>query len=133
MLLMVEKGIRGGVCHSIYQCAKANNKYMKDYDKNKKSSYLQYCDVNNLFGLAMSKILLIEDTSQLNEDFIKSYKEESDEGYYLEVDIQYPEILHDLHNDLTFLPERMKIENVERLVANVNDKTECIIHIRNLK
>ena len=48
MLLMVEKGIRGGICHSIYQYAKANNKYMKDYDKNKESSYLQYWDVNNL-------------------------------------------------------------------------------------
>ena len=50
MLLMVEKGIRGGLCHSIYRHAKANNKYMKDYDKSKESSYLQYLDVNNLYG-----------------------------------------------------------------------------------
>ena len=50
MLLIVEKGIRGGICHSIYQYAKANNKYMKDYDKNKESSHLQYWDVNNLYG-----------------------------------------------------------------------------------
>ena len=49
MLLMVKKGIRGGICHSIYRYAKANNKYMKDYDKNKESSYLQYWDVNNLY------------------------------------------------------------------------------------
>ena len=54
MLLMVEKGIRGGICHAIHQYAKANNKYMKDYDKNKELSYLKYWDVNNLFGCAMS-------------------------------------------------------------------------------
>ena len=57
MLLMVEKGIRGGICHSIYRYAKANNKYMKDYDKNKESSYIQYWDVNNLYGWAMSQKL----------------------------------------------------------------------------
>ena len=139
MLLMVEKGIRGGICHSIYQYAKANNKYMKDYDKNKESSYIQYWDVNNLYGWAMLQKLpvnnfeWIKDTSQFNEDFIKNYNEESDEGYFLEVDVQYLEKLHELHNDLPFLPERMKIEKVEKLVANLHDKTEYVIHIRNLK
>ena len=72
-------------------------------------------------------------TSQFNEDFIKNYNEESDEGYFLEVDVQYLEKLHELHNDLPFLPERMKIEKVEKLVANLHDKTEYVIHIRNLK
>ena len=112
---------------------------MKDYGKNKESSYLQYWDVNNLYGWAMSqKFSLnnfewIKDTSQFNEDFIKNYNEESDEGYFLEVDVQYLEKLHELHNDLPFLPERMKIEKVEKLVANLHDKTEYVIHIRNLK
>ena len=69
---------------------------MKDYDRNKESSYLQYWDVNNLYGKAMSQKLLlnnfewIEETSQFNEDFIKNYNEESDERYCLEVDVQYP-------------------------------------------
>ena len=69
MLLMVEKCIRGVICHSIYSYAKANNKYMKDYDKNKESSYLKYWDVNNLCGWAMSQKLVennfewVEDTS----------------------------------------------------------------------
>ena len=75
----------------------------------------------------------IKDTSQFNEDFIKNDNEESDKGYFLEVDIQYLEKLHDLHNDLPFLPERIKIEKVEKLVANFHDKTEYVIHIRNLK
>ena len=110
MLLMVEKGIRGGICHSIYQYAKANNKYMKDYDKNKESSYLQYWDVNNLYGWAMLQKLpvnnfeWIKDTSQFNEDFIKNYNEESDKEHFLKVDV---EKLNKLHNNLPFLPERM--------------------------
>ena len=62
MLLMVEKGIRGGICHSIYLYAKTNNKNMKDYGKNKKSSYLQYWDVNNLYGWAMSQNLPVRNS-----------------------------------------------------------------------
>ena len=119
ILLMVKKGIRGGICRSIYRYSKANNKYMIDYDKNKKSSYIQYWILNNLYGWAMSQKLpvdnieWIKDTSQFNEDFIKKYNKVSNEGYFLEVDVQYFEKLHDLHNDLSFLPERMKIEKVE--------------------
>ena len=115
MLLMVEKGIRGGICHSIYRYAKANNKYMKDYDKNKESSYLQYWDVNNLYGWAMSQKLpvnnfeWIKDTSQFNEEFIKNYNGESDGGHFLEVDVQYLKKLHERLHDLQFLPERKKI------------------------
>ena len=88
------------MCHAINQYAKANNKYIKDYDKNKESSYLKYWDVSNLYGWAISQKLIgnnfkwIEDTSQFNEDFINSCNEESDEGYFLEVDIQNPEKLH---------------------------------------
>ena len=84
ILLIVEKVIRGGICHSIHRCSKANKKYMKDYDKNKESSYFQYWDINDLYGLAMSQKLLvnnfewIKDTSEINEDFIKNYNEESD-------------------------------------------------------
>ena len=75
----------------------------------------------------------IKDNYQFNEDLIKNENKESDEGYFLEVDVQYLEKLHEVHNDLPFLPERMKIEKVEKLVANLHDKTEYVIHIRNLK
>ena len=64
-----------------------------------------------------------EDTSQFNEDFTKRYNKESDEGHFLEADIQYREKLHELHNDLPFLSERMRIEKVEYLVTNLHDKT----------
>ena len=76
---------------------------------------------------------MIKDTSQFNEDFIKSYNEESDDGYFLEVDAQYPEKLHELHNDLPFLSERMELRKVEKLVTNLHDKNEYVIHIGNLK
>ena len=95
MLLMVGKGIRGKICHAIHHYTKANNKYMKDYDKNKESLYLKYWDVNDLYGWEMSQkfpvncLEWIGETSQLNEDFIKSYNEESDKGYFLGVDVQY--------------------------------------------
>ena len=112
---------------------------MKDYDKNKESSYLKYWDVNNFFGWAMPQKLpvsnfeWVEDTLQFNEDFIKNYNEESDEGYFLKIDVQYPKKLHELHNDLPFLLERMKIEKIGKLIANLHDKTEYFIHIINLK
>ena len=100
---------------------------MKDYDKNKQSSCLKYWDLHNLYGWAVSQKLSInsfewmEVTSFFNEDFIKNYNEENDEEYFSEVDIQYPEKLHELHNYLPFLPERMKLGKFEKLVTNLYD------------
>ena len=77
MVLMVEEGIRSGICHSIHRYAIANNKYMKDYNKNEESSYIQLLDANNLYGWAMSQKLpvnnfkCVEDTSRIYEEFIK--------------------------------------------------------------
>ena len=95
MILMVEKGIRRGICHSVFQYAKATNKHMKEYDKNNEPSYRQYWDERNNFEW-------IEDTPQFNEDFIKNYNGESDEEYFLEVDVQYLEKLQERKNDLSF-------------------------------
>ena len=74
-----------------------------------------------------------EDISGLNESFITNYNEESDDRYFLEVDVQYPENLHNLHNDLPFLLKRIKIEKVGNFVANLHDKEEYVIQIKNLK
>ena len=75
----------------------------------------------------------IKDTFQFIEDFIKSYNKESDERSFLEVDVQYLQKLDELHNNLPFSQERMKIKKVEKLVTNLHDKTEYVIHIKNLK
>ena len=96
MLLMVEEGIRGGICHAIHRHPKGNNKYMKNYDKNKESSYIQYLDANNLYGWAMYQKLpengfkWINDITKIDEEFIKNYNEDNDKGYILEVDVKYP-------------------------------------------
>ena len=86
MLLMVEKGIRGGICHSIHRYAKANNKYVKNCNNNEESSYIQYLDANNLYGWAMSKKLPINGfkwigNNEINEDFIKNYDENNDKDF----------------------------------------------------
>ena len=97
-------------------------------------SYIQYWDVSNLCSRAISQKLLvnnfewIKDTSQFNEDFIKNYNEEN-KDIILEIDVQYIKKLHELDNDLRLLPERMKTEKVGKPVANLSDKTECVIHI----
>ena len=112
---------------------------MKNYDKNKESSFLMYVDANNLYGWAISKKLpvdgfkWVDDLSMVTEDFIKSYAEEGDVGYLLVVDIEYPKTLHMLHGDLPFLPDRMKVNKVKKLVCNVTDKENYSIHIAALK
>ena len=139
MILMIEKGIRGGICQATHRYAKANNKYMKNYDKSIESSYLMYLDANNLYGWAMSQKLpvngfkWVNDLSRFNEDFIKNYNENSDIGYFLEVDVEYPKKLFGSHKDLPFLPERKKLEKVEKLVCSIEDKEKYVIHIRALK
>ena len=101
---------------------------MKNYDKNKESSFLLYVDANNLYGWAMSKKLLVDgfkwvdNLSMFTEDFIKSYDEEGDAGYLRVVDIEYPKILRMLHSDLPFLLEKMKINKYPNLACNVTAK-----------
>ena len=143
LLLMVEKGIRGGICHSIQRYAKANNKYMKNHVNNEESSYIQYLDANKLYGWAMSKKLPTNgfkwidnnETAKhvINEDFIKNYNENNDKGYILEVDVKYPKRLHELHSDLPFLSKRMEANKCKKLVCNLFNKKKYVVHINALK
>ena len=112
---------------------------MKNYDKNEESSFLEYLDANSQHGWAMSQPLPVDgfkwvkDLSKINEDFIKNYDEDSDKGYILEVDVEYSKNLHHLHSDLPFLPERMKANKCNKLVCNLHDKKNYVVHIRSLK
>ena len=131
MLLRVEAGIR--------RCVKMNNKYMKNYDKNEESSFLEYLDENSLYGWAMSQPLpadgfdWVKNLSKTDEGFIKNYDEDSDKGYIFDVDIEYPRELHDSHSNLPFLPEKMKVNKCNKLVCNLYGKNNYAIHIRSLK
>ena len=139
MLLMIEEGIRGGIRHAVHRYAKANNRYMKDYDESKESSYIQYLDANNLYGAAMSEKLpmngfkWVSDILEIDKKFVKSYNNNSSKGYILEVDVDYPSKLHKLHSDMLFLPERMKIDKTQKLVCNLHDKKKYVVHISILK
>ena len=142
MLSMVEEGIRGVICHSIDRYAKANNKYMKNYNNNEESSYIQYLDANNLYGSAMSKKLPVNgfrwldsnEINEINEEFIKNYNENNNKGYIFEVDVRYPKRLHDLHGDLPpFLPERIEINKCKKFICNLSNKKKYVIHVNSLK
>ena len=128
MLLTFENGITGGMCQASYRYAKANNKYMKNYDKNKESSFIVYLDAHNLYEwpickkLPVSDFKRIDDLSIFTEDLIKNYDENSDKGYIFEVDVEYPKRLLKQHSDSPFLPERMKINNCTKLICSEYDK-----------
>ena len=138
MLLMVEKGIRGGVTQAVKRYARANNKYIKDlYNPDEESIYLQYVDANNLYGWAMVQNLpthgfLWKDTEDFTPEKIDELVKKDKRGYLLEVDVKYPKELHENHNELPFLTERMKIGRVEKLVPNFTDKNGYVVHIKAL-
>ena len=139
MLLMFEKGIRGGISIISNRYGEANNKYMKCFNKNKLATFLLYLDANNLYGCAMSEMLPTGGFKWLTDKEINNlYNNQIVQVWektpcILEVDLEYPKELHDLHNDYPLCPERVKCDKgVEKLIPNLRDKSKYVIHYKNL-
>ena len=144
MLMMFERGIRGGITHISKRYAEANNKYMKDYDSSKESSYIQYLDANNLYGWAMSQNLpthgfkwMRNITEEKVMDILDkanySMSNHGKKGYIFEVDLEYPEHLWDKHNDYPLAPEKIKVNDVEKLICHFKPRKNYVVHYRNLR
>ena len=148
MLLMFECGIRGGITQSVHKWAIANNPYMGcQYDPLQSTNYLQYLDANNLYGWAMSQPLPTGEFKWVDIENLKGGARELKRtinmtvrnsnnrgvGYVLEVDVKYPRELHDLHNDLPFMCEKIRVSGVEKLVPKLHDKKKYVIHVKALK
>ena len=106
---------------------KANNKYMKKYDPNLPTKYITYLDANNLYGWAMCKSLPTNGFRWMNASELTDWE---NHPCILEVDFEYPENLHDLHNDYPLAPESIKVDKVEKLIPNLNHKTKYVVHLR---
>ena len=131
ILLVFEKGIRGGISMISNRFGKANNKFMGEkFDPSQPSKFITYLDADNLYGWAMMKPLPVGDFEWIEEKELEKWK---DFPCILEVDLEYPKNLHDLHNDYPLAPERLKIDNVEKLIPNLFDKEKYIAHHENLK
>ena len=128
MLMMFEEGIRGGVSMISNRYGKANNKYMgNNFDSSKPFKYIQYLDPNNLYGWAMSKPLPTHGFERMNVNELENWENYS---CILEVDLEYPKSLHDLHSDYPLAPEQIE---VDKLIPNLWNKKKYVIHYENLK
>ena len=158
MFQFIEKGMRGGISYIANRYGKANNKYMSEYDEKEPSKYIMYLDANNLYGWAMSQYLptggfkwLTE--KQINKINLAQYNEDSNKGLLIEVDLEYPKELHDLHNDYPLAAERVCVNNnmlseyckriaakynistglVSKLIPTLSNKEKYVLHYRNLQ
>ena len=151
--LLVEKGLRGGISMVSKRYAKANNTLIESYNPNKKNSYIMYLDANNLYGWSMVQNLPTDRFKWSNRaisDILK-HKADDPKGYICEVDMTYPEHIHDEHNDYPLTPEKVEVQKewlsnyqnnlmttqtrlkVKKLVPNLRNKQKYVVHHRNLQ
>ena len=158
MHLFIEMGMRGGISYIAKRYCRANNELVKGYDSSLGKSFITYWDVNNLYGNAMLMYLPYDEFEWLNDDEIDNIdfncvSSESDVGYILEVDLEYPSKLHELHNDYPLAPKKMrvskgmlsdyclsivqkydvKVGDVAKLIPNLRDKSCYVLHYRTLQ
>ena len=140
MIRMFQDGIRGGVCMCSKRYAKANHKYLPDYDRLQSDSFIIYIDCNNLYGFSMCQSLPLSNFRFLERYEIESLnittvQNDADYGYILEVDLHYPHHLHQDHNDFPFCPEKCVPPggSSAKLVPNLYDKFNYVIHYIHLK
>ena len=158
MFQFIKKGMHGGVSYIANRYGNANNKYMKEYDQKAPSKYIMYLDANNLYGWAMSQYLPTGNFKWMTDKEISKidlgkYKADGKKGLILEVDLEYPQELHDIHNDYPVAPEKVKVSNnmlsayckkiaekynisvglVSKLIPTLRDKKEYVLHYRNLQ
>ena len=157
MFQSIEKGMHDGVSYITNRHGKANNKYMKDYNEKAPSKYIMYLDANNLYGWAISQYLPTGNFKWMSDKEIKQidlgkYKADRKKGLILEIDLEYPQELHDLHNDYPVCPKKVKVSNnmlsgyckkiaenyisiglVSKLIPTLKDQKEYMLHYRNLQ
>ena len=158
MYLFIEIALRGGISYVTKRYSKANNKYMKDYDNTKETSYIMYFDENNLYGSAMTEYLPYGGFEWMTEEEINNFdlssiRKDSSEGYILEVDLEYPIELPDYFDDYPPAPEKLKVTNdmiskycsdfankhgirvgeVNKLIPNLGNKKNYVMHYRDLQ
>ena len=156
MYLFIENGMRGGISYIAKRYSKPNNKYMKNYYPKKPSKFITYLDINNLYGWAMSGYLSYGAFRWLKnvDGFdVNSISEKSEIGYFLEVDLEYPDELYVLHNNYPLDPEKLaitydmlldyckkigdkygiKVGDVKKLIPNLGNKTNYVLYYRDLQ
>ena len=158
MFQFIEEGMHGRVSYIANQYGNANNKYMKEYDEKAPSKYIMNLDANNLYGWAMSQYLPTGNfkwmtDKEISKIDLEKYKADGKKGLILEVDLEYPQELHDIHNDYLSTPEKVKVSNnmlsayckkiaekynisiglVSKLIPTLRDKKEYVLHYRNLQ
>ena len=156
--LFIEKGMRGGISYIAKRYCRANNKYVEGYHVNKDTSFIMYFDANNLYGWVMTQYLPYGGFKWMSTEEIHSLNFmlvgcDSDQGYILEVELEYFDGLHDFHNDYPLAPEKLgvrnnmlskycgdiaakyeiKVDNVNKLIPNLGNKEKYVLHYRNLQ